>query len=212
LGLKPVQRRVWAQQAEPPIAAVKWRFQWLWLYGCVHPLVWGNILVDSTESQYRVIQPRRRQLLHNILAWVRTSVSFSFSIELVGRRARPSNSSRRNPLTISASLFPRITVRWAFVVSDKWTNCQSLFQVVGWARSGAIRALSTLASAAWLDFWFNFLSLVASVLLSGVSCQQLNSWAQSCNNYTPHNLGNTDRSIARRVRTPVFPAGYETQL
>jgi hypothetical protein len=87
LGLKPVQRRVWAQQAEPPIAAVKWRFQWLWLYGCVHPLVWGNILVDSTESQYRVIQPRRKQILHNILARVRTSVSFSFSIELVGRRA-----------------------------------------------------------------------------------------------------------------------------
>ncbi len=87
LGLKPVQWRVWAQQAEPPIAAVKWRFQWLWLYGFVHPLVWGNVLVDSTESQYRVIQPRRRQILHNILAWVRTSVSFSFSIELVGRRA-----------------------------------------------------------------------------------------------------------------------------
>jgi hypothetical protein len=33
LGLKPVQRRVWAQQGEQPIAAVKWRFQWLWLYG-----------------------------------------------------------------------------------------------------------------------------------------------------------------------------------
>jgi hypothetical protein len=87
LGLKPVQRRVWAQQAEPPIAAVKWRFQWLWLYGFVHPLVWGNILVDSTESPYRVIQPRRRQILHNLLARVRTSVSFSFSIELVGCRA-----------------------------------------------------------------------------------------------------------------------------
>ena len=37
LGLKPVQRRIWAQQGEQPIAAVNWRFQWLWLYGFVHP-------------------------------------------------------------------------------------------------------------------------------------------------------------------------------
>jgi len=56
LGIKPVQRRVWGQQAEQPIAAVKLRFQWLWLYGFVHPLVWGNLLVDSTKSQYRPLQ------------------------------------------------------------------------------------------------------------------------------------------------------------
>jgi hypothetical protein len=56
LGLKPVQRRVWEQQAEQPIAAVKWRFQWLWLYGFVHPLVWRNLLVDFTTRQYRPIQ------------------------------------------------------------------------------------------------------------------------------------------------------------
>jgi|ERR671933_870868 hypothetical protein len=56
LGLKPVQRRVWGQQAEQPIAAVKWRFQWLGLYAFVHPLVWGNLLVDSTTRQYRPLQ------------------------------------------------------------------------------------------------------------------------------------------------------------
>src|SRR4028118_13030 len=33
LGLKPVQRRVWTRQGEQAIANVKWRFQWLWLYG-----------------------------------------------------------------------------------------------------------------------------------------------------------------------------------
>jgi transposase len=37
LGLKPIQRRIWVQQGEQPIAAVNWRFQWLWLYGFVHP-------------------------------------------------------------------------------------------------------------------------------------------------------------------------------
>jgi hypothetical protein len=33
LGLKSVQRRVWTQRREQLIAAVKKRFQWLWLYG-----------------------------------------------------------------------------------------------------------------------------------------------------------------------------------
>lgn len=57
LGLKPVQWRVWAQQAEPPIAAFKWRFQWLWLYGFVHPESGETKRVDSASGQYRVIQP-----------------------------------------------------------------------------------------------------------------------------------------------------------
>ena len=54
----------------------------------------------------------------------------------------------------------------------------------------------------------NFLSLVSGVLLSGVSCQQLNSWAQSCNNYTPHNLGNTDRSMSLRERQQSLVSVY----
>ena len=37
LGLKPVLRDVWVQVGEQPIANVHWRFQWLWLYGFVHP-------------------------------------------------------------------------------------------------------------------------------------------------------------------------------
>jgi hypothetical protein len=56
LGLKSVQRRVWEQQAEQPIAAVKWRFQWLWLYGFVHPESGETKRVDSTTGQYRPFQ------------------------------------------------------------------------------------------------------------------------------------------------------------
>lgn len=38
MGLKPVSRRIWVSWAEEPIATVNWRFQWLWLYGFVHPI------------------------------------------------------------------------------------------------------------------------------------------------------------------------------
>ncbi len=37
LGLKPVLRTVWSPEGEQPIAPVHWRYQWLWLYGFVHP-------------------------------------------------------------------------------------------------------------------------------------------------------------------------------
>ncbi len=37
LGLKPVLRRVWAKRGERPVAPVHHRFQWLYLYGFVHP-------------------------------------------------------------------------------------------------------------------------------------------------------------------------------
>ena len=55
LGLKPIQRRIWVPQGEQPIAAVNWRFQWLWLYGFVHPQSGETKRVDSTQSQYRSI-------------------------------------------------------------------------------------------------------------------------------------------------------------
>jgi hypothetical protein len=37
VGLKPVIRRIWVDEFAVPIANVNWRFQWLWLYGFVHP-------------------------------------------------------------------------------------------------------------------------------------------------------------------------------
>jgi DDE superfamily endonuclease len=37
LGLKPVNRIIWVEKGMQPIAAVNWRFQWLWLVGFVHP-------------------------------------------------------------------------------------------------------------------------------------------------------------------------------
>ena len=60
LGLKPIQRRVWAGQAEPPIAAVKWRFQWLWLYGFVHP--------ESGETYWWILPKVNIDLFNRVLA------------------------------------------------------------------------------------------------------------------------------------------------
>jgi hypothetical protein len=37
LGLKPIQRRVWAKRGQRPIALVQHRYQWLYLYAFVHP-------------------------------------------------------------------------------------------------------------------------------------------------------------------------------
>lgn len=37
LGLKPIVRRVWAPIGERPVAPVHHRYEWLYLYGFVHP-------------------------------------------------------------------------------------------------------------------------------------------------------------------------------
>jgi transposase len=37
LGLKPVVRRVWAPRGQRPVARVKRRYEWLYLYGFVRP-------------------------------------------------------------------------------------------------------------------------------------------------------------------------------
>jgi hypothetical protein len=60
LGLKPLQRRVWGQQAEQPIAVVKWCFQWLWLYGFVHP--------ESGETYWWILPKVNIDLFNRVLA------------------------------------------------------------------------------------------------------------------------------------------------
>ncbi|HET8634387.1 MAG TPA: IS630 family transposase [Gemmatimonadales bacterium] len=37
VGLKPIQRRVWAPKGQRPLAAVHQRYQWEYVYGFVHP-------------------------------------------------------------------------------------------------------------------------------------------------------------------------------
>ena len=58
LGLKPIIRRVWVGYGEQPIANVNWRYQWLWLYGFVHP---------STGETYFWILPKVNLELFNLV-------------------------------------------------------------------------------------------------------------------------------------------------
>lgn len=60
LGLKPVLRRVWVEQGFEPIATVNWRFEWLWLYGFVHPTTgetyWWLLPYVNTSLFNRVLK------------------------------------------------------------------------------------------------------------------------------------------------------------
>jgi transposase len=60
LGLKPVLRRVWVPRGEQPIAKVHWRYQWLWLYGFVHP--------ETGESYFWILPRVNITLFNQVLA------------------------------------------------------------------------------------------------------------------------------------------------
>lgn len=60
LGLKPIVRRVWCSEGQPPIAQVNWRFQWLWLYGFVHP--------ESGETYWWILPKVNTDLFNQVLA------------------------------------------------------------------------------------------------------------------------------------------------
>ena len=60
IGLKPVQRRVWAPMGFPSVAQVKWDFEWLWLYGFVHP--------QSGETYWWILPRVNFRLFNRVLA------------------------------------------------------------------------------------------------------------------------------------------------
>jgi hypothetical protein len=37
IGLQPVNRRIWVEEGSQPVAIVKWKREWLWLYAFVQP-------------------------------------------------------------------------------------------------------------------------------------------------------------------------------
>jgi hypothetical protein len=77
IGLKPINRIIWVQKGENPIADVNWKFEWLWLVGFVHPQsgetyswwivpklnleVFGEILADFAKH-FRLGAQRRMVL------------------------------------------------------------------------------------------------------------------------------------------------------
>lgn len=60
LGLQPILRRVWTAIGEQPIARVKPQYQWLWLYGFVHP--------ESGENYWWILPSVNTELFNRVLA------------------------------------------------------------------------------------------------------------------------------------------------
>jgi hypothetical protein len=60
VGLKPVNRIIWVQKGEQPIANVNWKFEWLWLVGFVHPnsgnTYWWIVPFLNTEVFSRLLE------------------------------------------------------------------------------------------------------------------------------------------------------------
>ena len=68
-GLQPILRRVWTPIGEQPIADVKIQYQWLWLYGFVHPesgeTYWWILPQVNTELFSRVLTDFAREFQLN---------------------------------------------------------------------------------------------------------------------------------------------------
>jgi hypothetical protein len=61
VGLKPVIRRVWARKGQRPLIRVQQRYEWLYVYGFVHPesgdthwLLRAKLKRESTYSQSKL--------------------------------------------------------------------------------------------------------------------------------------------------------------
>lgn len=60
IGLQPTLRRVWTPEGEQPIAAVKTQYQWVWLYGFVHP--------ESGENYWWLMPHTNTEIFNRVLA------------------------------------------------------------------------------------------------------------------------------------------------
>ncbi len=60
VGLKPVIRRIWVDEWTVPTAQVNWRFQWMWLYGFVHP--------KSGQTYWWILPYVNTELFNKVLA------------------------------------------------------------------------------------------------------------------------------------------------
>jgi hypothetical protein len=65
IGLKPLIRRVWAKQGQRPIVAVNHRFQWLYVYGFVHPESGRLFLSLSPKVNAEIVLDKTRSAVYN---------------------------------------------------------------------------------------------------------------------------------------------------
>ena len=118
VGLKPVIRRIWADEWTIPTANVNWRFKWLWLYAFVHP--------QSGQTYWWILPYVNIQLFNKVLAdfACRFGIGEKKQVVLVvdqagWQKARQIKHSTRYTLGVFAFSFSRITASRAFVDTHK---------------------------------------------------------------------------------------------
>jgi hypothetical protein len=60
IGLHPILRRIWVSEGEQPIASVRQRYKWMWLYGFVHP--------ESGETYWWILPTVNTEIFNRVLA------------------------------------------------------------------------------------------------------------------------------------------------
>jgi hypothetical protein len=57
LGLKPIARRVWAVRGRRPVASGRTKYQWLYVYGFVHPASGRNLelLLPAADTDWMAL-------------------------------------------------------------------------------------------------------------------------------------------------------------
>ena len=106
VGLKPVIRRIWVDEWTVPIANVNWRFEWLWLYGFVHPESGHTKGVDSTLCQLETVLSSAGRLCPAFWCWSRQTHSVSCRPSGMAYQ-RTSKDTTRDSFVVSACLFSR---------------------------------------------------------------------------------------------------------
>ncbi len=115
IGLKPIYRKVWLSGEEVPIAKIKWEYQWVWLYGFVHP--------ESGETYWWLLPKVNTKIFTEVLK------DFAKHFNL-GKKKRillvldgakwHSSKSLEIPEGIPARISPLILSRIAAVPSRLW--------------------------------------------------------------------------------------------
>ena len=76
--MKPITRRVWAPRGRRPLARSYHRYQWLYLYGFVHPasgqVVWFLFNTVNTAAFQATLEAAHRELsvrIHDLMETLR---------------------------------------------------------------------------------------------------------------------------------------------
>ncbi|MFB2974901.1 IS630 family transposase [Microseira sp. BLCC-F43] len=104
LGPGSVVRRVWTPEGQQAIANVNWRFQWLWVYGFVHPQSGETYWWILPQVNTLVIQPSFSRLRHTFSTRPAQAYYFSSRSSWLAHQLRFKSSGRHSSDTYAFPL------------------------------------------------------------------------------------------------------------